>query len=183
MNDLKLPVLMRLANEEEFKHEGIVNFVDNRLNGNTGTIRLRAVFANPRGIFKAGLFVRVQLPLGEPYETLLIPDEALISDQGKKYVYVVNSDNVVVYRQVALGQVLEGLRAIKFPPKGKESVEGVQVGERVIISGMQRVRTGQQVNVTMKRPRKAPESPLKKLLQISRSAANKEAEKDVHANK
>jgi RND family efflux transporter MFP subunit len=169
VNDLHFPVLMRLANEEEFTHPGQVNFVDNRLNGNTGTIRMRAVFPNPRGIFKAGLFVRIRLPLGQPYKTFMIPDEAIMSDQGKKYIFVVNSDNEVVYRPVTLGQALEGLRAIKKAPKGKESEEGIQSGERVIVSGMQRVRAKQQVKVTMKEPSKPPQSPLRKLLEVARA--------------
>jgi RND family efflux transporter MFP subunit len=174
VDELKLPVLMRLANEEEFKHPGRVNFVDNRLNGNTGTIRLRADFPNPRGIFKAGLFVRIRLPLGRPYKTLLIPDEALMSDQGRKYIFVVNPDNEVVYRRVTLGQALDGLRAIKKATKGKENEEGIQPGERVIISGMQRVRAKQQVKVKLQPPPKEPASPLRKMLEVARQKSDKE---------
>ncbi len=163
-NELQVPVLMRLANEADFIHQGRVNFVDNRLNGNTGTIRMRAIFDNPQGIFKAGLFIRCRLPLGQPYKTFLIPDEAIMSDQGRKYVFVVNSDNEVVYRPVTLGQTLDGLRAIKLPSKGSEDKEGIQAGERVVISGMQRVRAGQQVKLKMQAPPKPPVSPLGKLL-------------------
>jgi multidrug efflux system membrane fusion protein len=171
VNELQVPVLMRLANEADLVHQGRVNFVDNRLNGNTGTIRMRAIFDNSDGIFKAGLFVRCRLPLGKPYKTFLIPDEAIMSDQGRKYVFVVNSDNEVVYRPVTLGQALEGLRAIKLPAKGNEGKEGIQAGERVIISGMQRVRAGQQVKVKIQAPPKAPMSPLGKLLVDSKKEA------------
>jgi RND family efflux transporter MFP subunit len=169
VEDLKFPVLMALANEKEPTHEGKVTFIDNRLNGNTGTIRLRADFPNPRGIFKAGLFVRVRLPLDErSYKTFLIPDEALMSDQGRKYIYVVNTDNQVVYRPVTLGQAIDKLRAIKDPPKDKIGKEGIQANERVIISGMQRVRTGQQVKVKLEDPPKAPASPLRKLMEVAK---------------
>ncbi|MGH7222356.1 MAG: efflux RND transporter periplasmic adaptor subunit, partial [Gemmataceae bacterium] len=89
---LQFPVLMRLANENEFQRKGAVNFLDNALNANTGTVRMRGVFANPNYILKSGLFVRIRLPLGVPYRTLMIPDEALLSDQGRKYVYVIKTE-------------------------------------------------------------------------------------------
>jgi RND family efflux transporter MFP subunit len=155
LDQLKLPVLMRLANEEEFIHPGYVDFVDNRLNGNTGTIRMRGVFKNPRGTLKGGLFVRIRLPIGNPYRALLIPDEALQSDQGRKFAYVVDAEDKVEYRSVKLGQAIHGLRVIK---------EGLQAGERVIVIGMQRVRPKLQVQVQMQAPPRRPESPLKMLL-------------------
>ena len=144
---LRLPVQMRLANEEEFVHQGTVDFVDNRLNGNTGTIRMRGVFENPRRLLKSGLFVRVRLPVGAPYKALLIPDEAVLSDQGKKYVYVVNDKSAVEYRSVKLGQAIHELRVIR---------EGVAPGERVIVTGMQRVRPKAEVQVKVQDPPKPP---------------------------
>jgi RND family efflux transporter MFP subunit len=161
---LKFPVLMRVANEDEFTQKGEVNFLDNRLNANTGTVRMRGVFQNPRGILKSGLFVRIRLPLGIPYKTLLIPDEAILSDQGKKYVYVVNDKDEVEYRSVSLGQAIQGLRAIKAAQKGNEGKEGLLAGDRVIVSGMQRVRAKLHVEVKMQEPPKAPKSSLTKLL-------------------
>jgi RND family efflux transporter MFP subunit len=155
LKELKFPVLMRLANEEEFTHTGHVDFLDNRLNGNSGTIRMRGVFENPRGTLKAGLFIRVRLPVGRSYMALLVPDEALQSDQGRKFVYVANSDNRVEYRAVKTGQAIKGLRVIK---------EGINEGDRVIISGIQRVRPKLEVKVRAEAPPKAPESPLSKLL-------------------
>src|SRR5262249_55601178 len=86
---LQFPAQLRLANEDKFEHAGAVNFIDNRVNATTGTVRVRAVLDNPSHALKAGLFVRVRLPLGDPYSTLLIPDEAIMSEQGRKYVYVV----------------------------------------------------------------------------------------------
>jgi len=178
LKDKKIPVLMRLANAEEFTHVGHIDFLDNRLNGNTGTIRMRGVFANPRDTLKAGLFVRVRLPIGRPHRALMIPDEALQSDQGRKYVYVVKNGTMkkddgteqtgdfVEYRLVTIGQAIKGLREIKEAkrdPDGK-IIEGLEEGERVIISGMQRVRPKMPVRVTVQAPPKAPGSQLEKLL-------------------
>jgi RND family efflux transporter MFP subunit len=154
-SELKYPVMMRLANEETFSHVGTVNFLDNRVSGNTGTIRMRGVFENTTGILKPGLFVRIRLPIGTPYKAFVIPDEAVQSDQGRKYVYVVAKDDTVVYRPVTLGQEMQKLRVIK---------EGLAEGERVIKRGMQRVKPNVKVEVKMEPPPTAPESPLSKLL-------------------
>jgi RND family efflux transporter MFP subunit len=161
---LQLPVLMRLANEDDYTHSGIINFVDNRVIATTGTVRMRGVFENTHGTLKSGLFVRIRLPIGKPYPALLIPDEALQSDQGRKYVWVVNKDDKVEYRPVKLGQAIAGLRVIQAPEKGKEGKEGLAKGDRVVISGMQRVRKGAQVQVKAQDPPKPPESPLGRLL-------------------
>jgi RND family efflux transporter MFP subunit len=150
-----LPVLMRLANEEEFTRLGRVDFIDNRIIGTTGTVRMRGVFANPGKLLKPGLFVRIRLPIGEPYKAVLIPDEAIMSDQGRKYVFVVDDQNVVVYRPILPGQGIHGLRVIK---------DGVKPGERVIVSGMQRVRQNMTVIVKMQDPPKPPASLLVKVL-------------------
>jgi RND family efflux transporter MFP subunit len=135
---------MRLSNEDQYTREGIVNFIDNRVNANTGTIRMRGVFSNPKGVLKPGLFVRIRLPIGKPYEAVFIADEALLSDQGRKYVYVVNDKDEVVYRPVTPGQEVKGLRVIK---------DGLSGGERVIVNGMQRVRPGVTVRVKTPAPK------------------------------
>jgi RND family efflux transporter MFP subunit len=150
----KYPVLLRLANEDEYRHAGTIDFVDNRLSGNTGTIRLRGVFANPRHYFKSGLFVRIRLPIGQTYEALLIPDEAILSDQGRKYVYVVNAQNLVEYRAIEPGQSIQGLRVVK---------NGVTAKDRVIVSGMQRVKPKAEVQATMQTPPKPPSTTGKQL--------------------
>jgi RND family efflux transporter MFP subunit len=172
---LSFPVLMRLANEEEFTQVGRVNFLDNRVSANTGTVRMRGVFDNPKGHLKSGLFVRIRLPVGIPYKALLVPDEALLSDQGRKYVFVVQTEKDdqgndverVKYRSVKLGQSINGLRVIKEEePKQGEGVkeEGLKEGERVIVTGMQRVRSGAVVQVKTQEPPQAPRSPLTDLL-------------------
>ena len=170
IDGLKLPVLMRLANEPEFRKDrvGVVDFVDNRVIATTGTVRMRGVFDNPTGMLKAGLFVRIRLPIGSPYESNLIPDEAIQSDQERKYVWIVNSNNEVEYRSVKMGQSIQELRAIKAPDKGKEGKEGLSMGERVIVSGMQRVRKGVQVDATMQPVPAPPGSPLVRLLEDSK---------------
>ncbi len=164
ISGLQFPVLMRLANEEQFTHGGAVNFIDNQVSATTGTIRMRGVFANPKGLLKSGLFARIRLPIGNPYQTVLIPDEALMSDQGRKYVYVVNDKNEIVYRKVKLGQAIQDLRVIK---------EGVSPEERVVVQGMQRVRPGVTVTVKNQDPPARPESPLGKLLSFQRPAVQK----------
>jgi RND family efflux transporter MFP subunit len=163
---LKLPVLMRLANEGDFSKDrvGVVDFVDNRVTATTGTVRMRGVFGNPRGTLKAGLFVRIRLPIGSAYKSILIPDEAIQSDQERKYVWIVNAKNEVEYRSVKLGQALGELRAIKAPEAGKEGKEGLSEGERVIVSGMQRVRKGVAVDAEVQPPPAPPGSPLVRLL-------------------
>jgi RND family efflux transporter MFP subunit len=159
LSKLQFPVLMRLANEDQFTRTGIVNFIDNRVSANTGTIRMRAVFDNTGGMLRSGLFVRIRLPVGTPYQALLIPDEAILSDQGKKYVYVVNDQKEVVYRTVTFGQEIQALRVIK---------DGVAAGEHVIVSGMQRVRSGAVVHTEEQAPPKPPDSPLGRLLSARR---------------
>jgi RND family efflux transporter MFP subunit len=143
----KYPVLARLANEEQYVHAGVIDFVDNRLNGNTGTIRLRGAFHNPQHLFKPGLFVRIRLPIGKPYSAFLIPDEAILSDQDRKYVYVVNGENKVEYRTVVPGQAVQKLRVIK---------KGLKENDRVIVSGMQRVKPKSDVQVTLQAPPHPP---------------------------
>jgi RND family efflux transporter MFP subunit len=161
------PVLMRLANEDEFTRAGMVNFVDNRVNGNTGTIRMRGVFENSKRILKSGLFVRIRLPIGKPYVATLIPDEAVLSDQGRKYVYVVNDQSQVDYRSVKLGQSIRDLRVVK---------EGVVAGEKVVVNGMQRVRPKSDVVVKTQEPPMPPHASLGKQLKFDRQPTESEGQ-------
>jgi RND family efflux transporter MFP subunit len=139
----QLPVTMALANQDTFAQAGTINFVDNRVSATTGTIRMRGVFPNPKRLLTAGMFVRIRLPIGKPYRTLLIADEAVLSDQGRKYVYVVNDQNQVVYRSVKLGQAVGELRVVH---------EGLSEKDRVIVSGMQRVRPDAKVVIKSEEP-------------------------------
>jgi len=130
------PVRLQLADEQGFPHEGVMDFVDNRVDEATGTMQGRAVFANPRGDLTPGLFGRIQL-LGEgPYEALILPDQAIGTDQAQRLVYVVGEGNVVTPRPVTLGRSLGALRVIRG---------GLAPTDRVVINGIQKVRPGATV--------------------------------------
>ena len=141
-SEAEVPVLMGLADESGFPHKGTINFVDNRLDVATGTLQVRGVFENPTHILSPGLFVRVRLPIGDPYEAVLIDEQALGTDQGQKFVYVIDQQNNAQYRQVDIGKLQNGQRVVR---------KGLDEGERVVVSGLQRVRPGAPVS-----PKPAP---------------------------
>jgi RND family efflux transporter MFP subunit len=128
-----LPVNVGLANESGFPHAGKLDFVDNQLNPQTGTIRARAVLQNKDGQFTPGLFARVQLLGSGEYSAILIDDRAVNTDQSQKYVYVVNAKNEIEYRKVTLGRVIDGLRVVR---------EGLKAGDVIVVDGAQRVHPG-----------------------------------------
>ena len=137
----KIAVKMGLAIDVGYPYEGTVDFIDNRVDPSTGTIHMRGVFANleddsGKRMLTPGLFARIRVPLGEPRPALLVTERAIGTDQGRKFVYVVDDKNEVVSRAVTLGGMHEGLREIS---------EGLRKGERVIIDGLQRVRPGSEV--------------------------------------
>jgi len=140
--DAQAPVLMGLIDEEDengnplFPHAGVINFADNRVDAMTGTLRLRGKFDNPKHFLAPGLFARVRVPIGAPRPAILVSERALGSDQGQKFVYVVNDKNEVVYRRVRVGAMQDGLRVIE---------EGLAKNEQVIVDGVQRVRPGMTV--------------------------------------
>jgi RND family efflux transporter MFP subunit len=138
-----IPIFLQLADEQDFPHEGKLDFAENRVDPGTGTITIRGVFANENRLLTPGLFVRVRVPIGEKYEALLIPEQAIASDQGTKYVYVVDGANQPIRRDVQLGSQQGSLRAVK---------SGLQAGERVIVKGLQRVRVGQKVEPIVAQP-------------------------------
>ena len=148
----QIPVQIGLANEAGFPHTARIDFVDNQVDPATGTMRVRAVLQNQERVFAPGFFVRVKLATGEPKPTVLVTERAIGTDQGRKYVLVVNDKNVVEYREVKLGPLADGLRAI---------TSGVAPGEWVIVNGIQRARPGITVTpqrVAMEEP-KAPAPP------------------------
>jgi RND family efflux transporter MFP subunit len=130
------PVNVGLANEEGFPHTGVVDFVDNQLNPQTGTIRARAVLQNKDGIYTPGLFARVQLLAGSEYSAILIDDRAVNTDQSQKYVFLLGPNNTVEYRRVKLGRIIDGLRIVR---------EGLKAGDVIIVNGAQRVHPGMTV--------------------------------------
>jgi RND family efflux transporter MFP subunit len=132
-------VYLGLQNETGWPHEGYIDFVDNRLDVGTGTLRVRAVFDNKEGYLTPGLFVRIRSPGSDLYPGLLIPDKAIGTDQGSKYVLVVGAENKAEPRPVVLGQLVDGLRVVK---------EGLKPDDKVIVSGLQSIRPGAVVQPT-----------------------------------
>jgi RND family efflux transporter MFP subunit len=132
----ELPILMGLADEEGYPREGRVNFEDNRVDSGTGTLRLRALFPNNPRVLSPGLFVRIHLPVGTPHSATLVAEQAIGTDQGQKFVYVVNDKDEVVYRLVKVGRLHDGLRVIE---------DGLAKTDRVIVTGIQRIRPGLKV--------------------------------------
>jgi RND family efflux transporter MFP subunit len=135
------PVEMGLATDDGYPRQGYIDFLDNRVNPATGTIRVRGVFRNPefqpqRREMAPGMFCRVRVPLGASHPALLVAERSIGTDQGRKFVYVIDEKNEVVDRTVVLGKTDEGLRVI---------TSGLKGGEKVIIDGVQRVRPGAEV--------------------------------------
>jgi RND family efflux transporter MFP subunit len=166
-SEKEVPVMLGLSDEAPaFPHSGTVDFTDNRVDVNTGSLRFRAVVRNEKGLLTPGLFMRVRLPIGDPHPTLYVREEALASDQGRKIVYVItdeaatksadaaspspagegkpgpSADEVsgkIATREVKIGSLREGFRAIE---------KGLQAGEKVVLSGLQRIRPGVSVRAT-----------------------------------
>lgn len=134
-----IPVFLGLVNDgDRFPREGKIDFADNIINPQTGTIRVRGVFPNKDGRLTPGQFARVRLPVGEKYNGLLVTDHAIGIDQGQRYVLVVNNQNKTEYRPVKPGRLDADLRI--FGPDG-----GLNPGEWIIVNGVQRVRPGIEV--------------------------------------
>lgn len=148
------PVRMGLANEEGYPHEGVMDFVDNALDPSTGTIRGRAVFQNPDGFLTPGLFARLQLLGSGEHPAMLIHDRAVLTDQNRKYVYVLGPENKALRRDVKLGRRIDGLRAVE---------DGLEPGELVVVNGTQKIFfPGMPVaphKVPMDQPELAPPAP------------------------
>jgi RND family efflux transporter MFP subunit len=144
IKELKVPVEIRLADEAGFPHVGQLDFVDNKVDPDTGTIRARGRFDKARYL-TPGMFVSVRLPIGPPHQSLLVSERAIGTDQGQKYLLTVDENNVVQYRRVTLGSLHSGLRVVQ---------SGLKDDEWVIVQGLQRARPGLTVS-----PRTAEASP------------------------
>ena len=132
----KLPVRVGLASETGFPHEGQLDFVDNQLDPGAGTIRVRALMSNPSQLFVPGLFARVRLEGKEQRAVTLIQDQAVGTDQDRKFVLILKPDSSVEYRPVTLGRLVDGLRVVNT---------GLTPGENVVVNGLMRVRPGMKV--------------------------------------
>lgn len=155
-----------LANESGFPHQGKLEFVDNQLDAQTGSVRMRAVFENGDKTLVPGLFARIQLDTSKPgNKALLINEKAVGNDQSRKFVYVVANDNKIEYRPVTLGPMVDGMRVVR---------SGLKAGEKVVVNGLQRVRPGASVTPEMVAMDFDPANPAKAV-----TTAKADKQKDV----
>jgi RND family efflux transporter MFP subunit len=138
--DSKYEVQFALADEDGFSRVGTIDFLDNHISATTGTLRLRATVENDNLLLTPGMFIRLHVPIGVPHPAILVPEEALGSDQGQRYVYVLNEKDEATYRRVKIGMLKSGRRVIE---------EGLTTTDRVVVSGLQRVRIGSKVQPKM----------------------------------
>jgi RND family efflux transporter MFP subunit len=130
------PVSLKLLDEQDFKHLGTIDFVDNVIDQSSGTIRGRALVSNPDGFLTPGMFARVRVPGSPRYEALLVPDSSIGSEQVRKFVFVVDGDNTVKQKYLTLGTLQGNLRVVK---------SGLDPDDRVIVNGLMRARPGAKV--------------------------------------
>lgn len=136
--DSQPPVYVGLADEKGYPRKGTLDYTDIKIDQTTGTIQVRAVFPNPDGLLYPGMFARVRVPV-EVRTALLVPDTAVMADQGGKYVMVCNEGNVCELRRIRTGQLVEAMRVVE---------KGLTSRDKLIVSGLQRVRPGAKVNPT-----------------------------------
>jgi len=141
----KLPVQLTLQGDATHVYDGTIESFDNKIETGTGTIRARARFANADGALVPGMFVSVRLWAAEPSKTILVPEDAVSSDQSKRFVFVVTPAHKADYREVALGQEMDGKRVV---------ISGLHSGEKIIIDGVQRVQPGAAVDPYLAGPGK-----------------------------
>lgn len=133
----QVPVEVTLADEDSAPVWGKINFLDNQVDPGTGTLRARAVIDNPKGMLSPGLFVRLRVPVGTPRQALVVHEEALQTDQGQRFLWVLDDEDKAIYRQIKIGWQTEGKRVI---------FDGLKTSDRVIVKGVQRVRRNKKVS-------------------------------------
>ena len=131
-----LSAFIQLGNETDFPHEGTIDFVDNRVDATTGTMRARAVFKTWDRLLTPGFFVRMRIAAGPPFQATLVDDKVIGSEQGLKYVFVVKPDKTVERRTVKIGPMVDGLRVVR---------EGLKAGEQVVATRLQMLQPGMPV--------------------------------------
>ncbi|QRG07445.1 efflux RND transporter periplasmic adaptor subunit [Xanthobacter dioxanivorans] len=134
------PVSLKLLDDKDFVHQGRLDFLNNVIDRETGTIRGRAVFDNKNGLFRPGMFARIRLQSSDPYQALAVPDVAIGTEQVNKFVYVVGPENKVAQKVVTLGPLVDDLRVIR---------SGLSADDKVVVNGLMRVRPGVTVNPQM----------------------------------
>jgi RND family efflux transporter MFP subunit len=132
----RIPCFLQLENETSFSHEGVIDFVDNQIDTSTGTAQMRGVFANPTGLLTPGLFALMRIPGSGRYKALLIPDEAVNTDQNERFVLTLDKDGLVQRRPIKLGALFGTLRSI---------TDGLRSDEWVVVNGVQSAQPGAKV--------------------------------------
>ncbi len=131
-----MPIELKLLDENDFIHKGMIDFADNVIDQSSGTIRIRASLPNPNGLFTPGMFARIRVSGSPKYEALLVPDVAIGTEQVRKFVYVVDAENTVKQKYVTLGMLEGPLRVIK---------SGIEADDRIIVNGLMRARPNAKV--------------------------------------
>ncbi|HEX3989213.1 MAG TPA: efflux RND transporter periplasmic adaptor subunit [Verrucomicrobiae bacterium] len=139
LTDGKVHCEIELGDETGFPHKGLLDFVDNRLDPSTGTLRVRGIFANPDRVLQPGFFVRARVPGSSKYPALLIPDMAVGTDQSQKFIYTIDAGDTVQYTPVTLGPLVDGLRVVR---------SGLHPNDWVIVNGLMTIRPGAKVAPT-----------------------------------
>lgn len=147
IRDANLPIFVARSNDKDFARRGVIDFLDNQVDPLTGTILVRAVFDNAQRDLTPGQFVRARFHRGDPVKLPVIPDRAIARDQSRKYVLVVDDKNIVTYRTVETGELVDDERAI---------TSGLKANERIVVDGLQRARPGQPVTPTLIQPATQP---------------------------
>ena len=137
--DGKLPCSIQLEGEQDFIHEGYVDFIDNKVEPTTGTVQVRCSIPDPKALLTTGAFVRMRLPGSKKYDAMLVPDLSVGTDQNMRYVLTIGPENVVVSKSVKIGALFGKLRAIN---------EGLDKDALVVINGLQVARPGNKVTPT-----------------------------------
>jgi RND family efflux transporter MFP subunit len=142
LKEAKFPFSFGLDSDQGYPNQGVLDFANNRVDSGTGTIQVRGVVANPQSRFVPGSRVRVRIPFGDPYQATLVPDTAILTDQDKKYLFLLNEMNIVYRRDIKPGRLLEdGMRVVSAADKGQE----IKPNDWVIVNGLQRARINSTV--------------------------------------
>ncbi len=138
LRERKMPFQFGLDSDKGYPHEGVLDFADNRVDPETGTIQVRGVVEDKQGLFVAGSRVKLRVPVSDAYNAVLVPDSAILSDQDKRYLLIVDEKNVVSRRDISPGRLLDdGMRVVLA---GEENTPSVTTGDRIIVLGLQRAR-------------------------------------------
>lgn len=151
MRDNRIQVFAKLPDEQEWPHEGTLEFLDNQVNETSGTIRARATFANTDGAFTPGQFAHLRVPGSERYSAILLPESAIVTDQSQKIALVVDGEGTVGVKILRVGPSYEGMRIIR---------EGLSPDDTVIIDGLMRARPGSKVTPEMGKIDPGPQAAL-----------------------